>query len=890
MRERWLRSCRRLAPASLRARVFDPAAEDLAVRCATRLDRHAGAARRLGANAAWAAAVWLAAVQCWFLPRSTSVLTTEPRGRGDSWLSRTGRDVWLAIRRFRRQPMFAGFAIATLAFGIGANVTVFSFVNAYLIAPINVPGGDRVVRVCDHRPSSPCDVVSYPNYADLRDGAPGLDLAAHIVATVLVGPDEASDARHVELVTGNYFRVLQQTPLLGRLLDARDDVTELAHPVVVLGEAYWRAHEGARADIIGRTMLLNGAPYGVVGIVPASFHGAQSVSSADLWAPIMMQQQLRPRGQTLALRGWGWLRLVGRLGPGVTIAQAQAELDRTAVDLGRRFPGRKSPPAFVATPAASIEESDRAALAPYGSLSLVLTGLLLLVTCANLAGLMEARAIGRRRELAIRQSLGAGRGRLLIEWLTECLLVAAAGGAAGLVLARVVSALVTRLPAGLVAGGDEMSLPLDWRVVAFAVAMSLVAALLVGLPPARRATALGVADVLKDETGTSSGSRHGLRLRRLTVVVQVATAAVLLIGSGLLITSLRNLRGFDPGFRTDRLASMSIDLKRAHLAGGAGTAFTTAMLERVRALPGVVSADVVVNVPLTQNRDAVGFRIPGYVTEDGKPVSIDMNVVGADYFATLGLAFVRGRTWTPAEPAAVVNETMAKRMWAGHDPIGQTVEIVGQGTLSVAGVVKDSAYYAVGELPRPFIYLPAEVGRPNGFAVLARTSGPAEDALANMVDAARSTDARVRPTEVMTFEAMRDAQLYPQRLLTWATSSFGLVALGLTAVGLFGVVSTSVAMRTREIGIRMALGARPSGVVGDVLRESGRLVMIGASAGLVLAYGVAGGLRQWLFGVERFDAAIYVLVAIALGAMTIVAAGWPARRAARIDPVKALRA
>jgi len=449
---------------------------------------------------------------------------------------------------------------------------------------------------------------------------------------------------------------------------------------------------------------------------------------------------------------------------------------------------------------------------------------------------------------------------------------------------------IERLPGRILPATNQVNVLLDWRVEAFAIAVSLVAALLVGLPAARRATALGLADVLKDETGTTSGGRRGLRLRRLTVLVQVTAAAVLLVGSGLLVTSLRNLRGFDTGFRSDHLAGMWLDLKRAHIPADGAEAFTTAMLARVRAVPGVVSADVVTNVPLTNNRDGLGFRIPGYVPDDGKPiVAIDTNVVGATYFSTMELGFVRGRTWAPGEVGLVVNETAARRFWPGRDPIGQVMEVVGQATLPVSGVVHDSAYYQIGESPRPFVYLPAEVVKPIRYSLLARTSIRPEDALANVTEAVRSADRRVRPAEISTFEAMREGQLFPQRLLAGATLAFGVVALTLTAVGLFGVVSTSVAMRTREIGIRMALGARPDRVLVSILRESTGLVLLGAGIGLVTAYAAAGLLRQWLFGVSRFDTVIYLMVAVVLTVMTLIAAGVPARRAAGIDPVKALR-
>jgi len=889
MRSWWWRACRALAPVDLRARVFDPAAHDLDVRRARRLDEHSGALAEGLANAAWALGVLTAAIQSRLLRRALPAgAASDPRG--DAIVVRLTRDARLALRRIWREPAFAVFAIGTLAFGIGANVAVFSLVNAYLVAPLPLPGADRLVRVCGRTASSPCDVLSYPTYADLRDGSPGLDLAAHVATMVMVGPDDTAESRGVELVTGNYFRALRVTPLLGRLLDARDDVTELAHPVVVLGEAYWRGREGGRPDIIGQTIRLNSAPYEVVGVVPAAFHGTQSGSRPDLWAPLMMQQQLRPRNLKLAARGWGFLHAIGRIDDHASLAQVQAALDRTSADLARRFPSKGDAKTYVAAPATSLEEDDRASLMPAASLTMAVSGLLLIVTCANLAGLMQARAVARRREVAIRQSLGAGRGRVLAEWLTECLAIALAGGAAGLAFARLVALGVAQLPSAVFSRAGQIDAPLDWRVLGFALATSLVAAALVGLPTARWATSVGVSDVLKDEAVSTSGGRRGLRVRRATVLVQVAAAAVLLVGSGLLLASLRNLRTFDPGFRPDHLAGASVDLKRAQLSGPAAGAFTRAALDRVRSLPGIISADVVSNVPLTNNRDRIGFRIPGYVAPDGSAIaSIEMNVVGATYFSTMGIGFVDGRTWKADERAAVVNETLAKRFFPSGGAVGASIEVVGAGQAAITGIVRDSAYFNVGEVPLPFVFLPAELAMPTGYTLIARTSVPPEQTLAGITDAIHATDARVRPFDAGTFEGWREAELAPQRLLAWATSAFGAIALGLTAIGLFGVVSTSVALRTREIGIRMALGARPDRVVAGVLRESAALVVAGAAVGLAVAFASAGLLRQWLFGVSRFDAMTYLLVVVVLGVMTLMAAVLPARRAARIDPIRALR-
>jgi len=864
------------------------------VRRALRLDARPGAIGRLAANVAWAAGTWLAAVQCWFLPRSLGAAAGPGHEGGDPWVLRAGRDLRLALRRFRREPTFATFAVATLAFGIGANVSVFGFVNRYVIGRLDLPAAAALVRVYRQPKSTAFDIMSYPTYLDARDGAPGLDLAAHIVTTVAFGPDEANDQENLELVSGNYFRVLRLAPVLGRLLDPSDDVTEGAHPVVVIGEGFWRARFGGRPDVVGQRVRLNGAPYEIVGVAPASFRGTQGTSVADLWAPLMMQHQLRPRSNSLMTRGWAWLRTIGRLQDGVSRAQAQGAIERVAADINRRFPSERDPLVLTVVPATTLEEPDRRALLPYVTLALALTALLLVVTCANLAGLMQARVIVRQREAAIRQSLGAGRARVLAEWLVECFVLAIAGGAGGLLVARVATTGLARLaPPSVLPDAAGIAAPVDWRVTAFALGVSLLAALLVGLPPARRAAALDISSLLKDDAGTTSGGRRGLRLRRAMVVVQVATSAVLLVASGLLVVSLHNQRTFDPGFRTANLAGTFVSLSPAGLKGPAAAVFTQQALEHVRAIPGVVAADVVVNEPLTQDRDAQGFRIPGYTAPDGSTiVSIDENVVGAAYFKTLGLTFVRGGPWSATSPApeVVVNETMAARFWPGRDPVGEPIELVGERMLTVAGVVRDSTYYDVGEAPRPFVYLPAELARPASYAIMARTSVAPESLLADLGAAITATNPRVHPAELMTFEALRSAQLYPARLVAWSASAFGAIALGLTAVAIFGVVATSVAMRTREIGIRMVLGAKPAAVLTGVIRESAGLAAIGAAAGLAGAVGLAGLLRQWLFGVERFDPTVYAAVVALLMVMTLIAASLPARRAAKIDPIKALRA
>jgi predicted permease len=893
-RRRWLSFCRRLAPAHLRERAFDPAVHDLMQARAHRAGGgRAGAAARLREDLS----ILGVALEClrvgWTSPTPRHELT--PGSRGDNMIITLLQTIRLAMRRLLREPMFALVAIATLALGIGANVAVFSFVNAYLVTPLPVPAASELIRVYGRTGEFSYDVVSYPNYKDVRDGVPGLDLAAHGFARTLVGTGDAVEARPMELVTGNYFGVLRLGPAFGRLIEPRDDGTEGSGPVVVLSESLWRTSYASDRRIVGQIIRLNGTPFEVIGVAPAGFRGTEGASTVDLWAPIAMQQTLRPRGLSLGTRGWGWLHTIGRVSPGTSRAEIDGRLTRVAADINARFPRPSGVFRLVQTPASVLEQSDREAFAPVVGLTFAFTGLLLVVTCANLAGLMQARVGRRRREMAVRQSLGAGRARLFSEWLAECVVLAVGGGVVGLAVARVaVLAVVMFKPPVRLAGDLDLTAPFDGRVLLFAGGASLMAAVMFGLWPAWRASAAPLSSLLKDAAGTMAGGRRGARTRRVAVLVQVAASAALLVAAALLTTSLRHAQAFDPGFATSNLALASVDLRRLHVPKEDAEAFRVRALAAVRALPGVTSADIATALPLMPDRDSLGFTIPGYKAADGSTtVSIDEKTVGSAYFAAMGLTFARGGSWDPSSPApaAVINETMAKRFWNGGDPVGQSIVLSGRPPtpLTISGVVRDSAYYHVGEQPMPFVYLPAEFAKPLEYTFVVRMGAGAHEALTSIGRAVASADPRVTPFDMTTFEEARQMPLYPQKMLASAASIFGTLALLLTGVGLYGVVSTSVGQRTREIGVRMALGARAGDVQFGVLGESIVLVAIGAAAGLLGGYALAGTLKNWLFGVAAFDLGIYAAVAAALGVLAILAAWAPARRAAKVDPVVALR-
>ncbi len=677
-------------------------------------------------------------------------------------------DLRRALRVLAHQPLFTSVAVLTLALGIGANVAVFSYFDAFLLARLPVPNADHVVRVYALTPTGDTNIVSYQVYSAVRHQAQGLDLAAYASTSTLLTDGDLTENRVTELVTGDYFRIAGLAPRLGRLLDARDDVAEGAHPVVVVAESLWRARFAADPAIVGHVVRLNGQPFTIVGVVPAPYRGTLGSNMADLWAPLMMQQVLRPRGLVLNTPGWGWLSMVGALAPGTSVDHENAVFSVLGPDLTRQL-SLKVPLQLRADPATLLPERERRALTPYLQIVAVFTGLILLAAAANLAGVMQTRVIARRRDTAIRQSLGATRWRLAAEWLAECLVLAAAAGLVGMVIARaVVVALVTLKPPAQVIGNVSFDAPFDWRVLAVAAGAALVAGLLFGLASAWRAALVPPVTVLKEEL--TAGGGRGSRWRRVAVTVQVGVSAVLLLVATLLTTGLVRAQTLTPGFETDHLAMVAFHLPPAALAPGAG-AFMPSLVAAIRALPGVTSADVTRSVPLEPGQDSLGFRIPGHVERDGTATDIDDAVVGAGYFDALGIPFLRGKTWDAAAEgrrdqvgSVVINETMARLYWAGRDPVGTTMIFENRGPVTVTGIVRDTAYYAVGEAPIPFVFVPAESIRPNGFTLMVRTSMNVEAMLPTLTRAANAVDPAIVAANAFSFVSMRGAFLAPQRL------------------------------------------------------------------------------------------------------------------------------
>jgi putative ABC transport system permease protein len=892
MPERWSAFCRRLVPPSLRERAFDPAVADLHHEWSREPDSQGKWSRAL-TRASYHARLLGIALECRRLAfernRSAAPPPQSREGRLTMWL----RDLRLTLRALASQPGFTAAAVATLALGTGANLTIFTFVNAFLLAPIPARDPATLVRVYGVGDGIDRDTISYPDYVDGRQRARGLDLAAHSVTATRVGAVDAVEMRTAEVVTGNYFRVLGLTPAAGRLLDERDDVSEGAHPVVVLAHGYWRSQYAGAYATIGQKLIVNGVPLEIVGVAPPGYRGTFSSHAVDVWVPLMMHETVRPSGNSISNRGWGWLSMIGRLQPGADIADVRHDLDVAAAEIRQRFAGHASSKfGFAVTPASGVDEAERGVIMPVLASAFGFTVLLMIVTCANLAGVMQARLASRRREVAVRQALGAGRARLASEWLTECFCLAILGGLAGLMIARLTSFGLSRIPLPLQILGDlSFDTALDWRMIAYAAALSLASGFVFGLAAAWRAGRLDAIPLLKDDGGTVAGGRRGTKLRRAAVLVQITISVVLLTGAGLLAAALLRQQGLTPGFRTDVLGLASFNLHRE--TPEMRRALTDRMLERVRSHPAVESADISGTVPLSFDRNRMGIAVPGYVRPDGKrSSSIDFNTVGSAFFQTLGIGFVAGESWSPPDPSPnvlVVNETFARQFWPDKPAVGQPVEILGRGVLHVAGVVKDHAYYEIGESPRPFMYVPAALEPPGSFTLHVRTRQDPSAVMKELRTAIASIDPRLAPYDVMTFDELRAVPLLPARMVMWAAVAFGLIAIILTSVGLYGVVSTSVAQRSREIGIRMALGARPRDILRGVLREAGALVLLGAAGGVVAAYFGARVLESFVTGAGTFSVAVSLVIAVALGLLALVASWAPARRAARVDPVSALK-
>ena len=842
-------------------------------------------------------------------------------------LSDLFQDVRFGVRLLRRSPVFTTIAVSSLALGIGGAAAVFSLLNAIVLRSLPVAEPDRLFVAERHGPDEMSPRFSWPEAARLRDELNGrADLAAASSVTTMqlrsarASTGAAADRGTVQLVSGEYFDILGQRPHAGRLLTREDNRTLDGHPVVVVSHGYWRRTLGGATDAVGQTLGINGAPFTIVGIAAPEFAGTTvSMRGVDAWVPLMMQSAIRYAGNASSnntgdtRKPWppqediAWLNLFARVPRGTepqTIAAALTLRHHTDVtsrkDADAEYAERLRAERIALAPAGRGLSSlrDQASTALYVLLAMMMV--LLLIASGNVASLLVARATAREREVAVRLSLGAGRARLIRQLLVESLLLGVGGGLLGLGLAVWGRDLLV----GLFVSGQTALVTLDtgmdWRVLAFATAMSLLTGVACGLLPAFRSTRVPVSESLKLQSrAVGLHSRRTLLAGRALVAAQMAFCLLLLIVAGLFVRSLRVLATSEIGFDRQHLLGARFDLRSLGYSAEQRQLLYQRLLDRVQALPGVQSASLSMNGPVITSSQISSFSIEGYTPQTGERMSTNEEIVTEDYFSTVGLRIVRGRSFVAGDrvegsKATLINETMAKRFFAGQDPIGKrwaydedTVRT--KDAFVIVGVVEDAKYRDLRAAVPTMTY---HLSGPSEDAVLndleVRTAGAPDALVATLRQALAEAEPALPVFDIMPIEQRVARVLSQDAVVARLTTVFGAISLLLACLGLYGTISYGVNQRVAELGLRLALGADRRQVLWLIMREALVLVAIGSVAGFSLAYLAARGLGSVLYGIGPIDPLAYGIGAALLLSVGLIAAYLPAFRASRIEPMRAM--
>jgi len=832
-------------------------------------------------------------------------------------------DLRLAARSLARAPLFTVVAVVSIALGIGANTAVFTLLDQVALRPLPIQRPDELVQIHARGVESYGGTMgngtelSWPMLRDFQDKAHGFDgVVGRVITQLHVGQNGVSERTDGEMVSGNYFEVLGVEPAIGRLLTPADDATISGHALAVLGYDYWRRRFSGRDDVLGQAIQINGHPFTVVGVAARGFYGLELGQPADVFVPVTMQPQLGPAWLKLENRRFRWVQVYARRKPGVSLERAQAGLQplfsailQTEVqETGFQRASAETKAQFVKAKVRVVDGSHgqaelRSEMNQSLAILMAVAAGVLLIACANLANLLIARGAARERELALRRALGASGLRLAWLLMAEAAVLAAVGSVCGLIVATWGAGLLV----DVFATSDSVAVvgaSPDWRIVAFTAAIAVATALLSGLAPAVRAVRGGVAPALKAAGG--GVVREQPRLRKTLVVAQVALSFLMIVTAALFVRSLDNLLEVHPGYSTSKVTSFTIDLERSGIKDERSRVFGQDLLDRVRALPGVEAAGFATMGILEGGAWGMGFTVEGFSPKPGESASSLVNAVSPGYLEALQARIVRGRPFTvqdariPPEGeewpyrTGIVNETFVKRYFGDRDPIGRHVGIGDDpGTampIAIVGVVADSKYQAIREGVRAQILLPAfESGGLNNVTVYLRSRQPTASVVANVRGVVRALDPGMPVFNVATLDERVARSLRNERLVAGLSAAFATLATLLGVVGLYGVMAYTVTRRSREIGIRMALGARASLVARHVVREAGLLIV----AGLVLAAPAAWWLKRYiaaeLYGVTPGDPQTIALAAIGLTTVGLLAAAIPARRAARVSPMQALR-
>jgi predicted permease len=812
---------------------------------------------------------------------------------------RLGQSLRHALRLLVRSPFFTVTAALSLAIGIGANAAIFSTVNALILAPTRgIRDMDRLVDIGRTTDGRGFDTVSYPTYADVRDRQDVFEGAYAILEphALSLGGEDGAERVYGEQVSASYFDVLGLVPSAGAVFHLDEEHIGTPLRKVVLSHDFWRRRFNADPAVVGTELVLNGDRLTVVGVGPEGFHGT-TVLAPDLWLPLTAFARALPSADMLRERRSSWLTIGARLKTGVTRSQAQQAVDALMRGLREEYPETYAHLGLAVLPASRLPGDASQAVTPTLAVLMAIVGLVLLVACSNLAGLLVARSAARSREIAVRLALGASRASLVGLLMTETLLLFAAGTAAALVLARWMTAalgsLLTAVPVPV-----KIDLALDWRVVTFAALLALATGVMTGLLPAWQSARADLVSDLKNE----AAAPRRQRMRRTFIALQLAFCVVLIAVASLFLRALGSASRLDAGFDIDPVDVASIDLSLAGYDGLRAIRVAEDIRARLAAAPGVGAAGIAAVIPL----EGMGMGL-GEVRKPGEAVldfDIDWNVISPEFMPAIGLRMARGRQFAAADregapQVAIVNEQFARTVWPGQDAIGQTLETgdfrsssrdpVRQ--VTVVGIAKDSKYRWIGDRPRPFIYVPfaqQSMGRVSFF--LRRSTPLASASLQTTVrQILKDVDRNVPLVHMAPLREYADLGLFPQRLAASVAGALGAVALLLAAIGLYGVTAYMVASRAREIGIRIALGSTAVAVVGMMLRSALKIAAIGGAIGFALAIGASLVIGDLLFGISPLDPVAFLGTLTVLGAVTLAATYLPARRAAAVDPLRSLR-
>jgi macrolide transport system ATP-binding/permease protein len=806
------------------------------------------------------------------------------------------QDLRYGFRMLAKSPGFTAIAVLTLALGIGGNATVFSWIRAVLLSPLpGIADAGHMAVAETVMPSGEYHTSSYPDFKDYRErnhvfsGLFGFELA--LVEMSL--RDDAPPERVAGIIaTENYFDVLGVHAAMGRTFHEEPNQALNSDPYIVLGHGLWARRFGSDPNVVGKTVHLNGHPFTVIGVMPRNFYGTVVGINAEYFVPMMMQPQVLP-SEDLEERWPTFVHIMGRLKPGVTIAQAQAEMSTLAANFQQEYPAAEKGVRIFVAPVWEAHYGVQDFLRSVLGFLMFVAALVLLIACANVANLLLARATSREREIAIRAALGAGRARLIRQMLIESLLLAAAGGLGGIFLALSGTNLLTcflppaHLPIGLPLG-------VDGAVLSFTLILSAVTGIVFGLAPAWRGSRTDLNQSLKEGgRGLGAGARAH-RLRDLLVVSEMVLATALLVGAGLLLRSLRNAEKTGPGFNPSHVALAAFDLRASGYTGEQARDYFDRLIERIHANPGVEAVSLERFVPLWfTGRGYAGVEVEGYTPQPGEDMGIDYNSVGPEYFRTVEIPLVTGRDFSEQDragkPAAViVNQTMANHFWPGKNPIGHRVRVQDEWQ-TVVGVARDIKYHRMNEEPRLFIYFSSLQSTRTDANIIVRSGMPTAAVLNMVRTAAQSLDSKVQPLETDDLEGLLHVSLFANRTAATLASVLGVLGMLLAAIGIYGVLSYSVSQRFREIGIRMALGAQSRDILRLIVGQGLRLAIIGAGLGAAFGLAATSAMSSLLFGVSATDPLTFASVVLVVTLAGGFAAYIPARRALRVDPIVALR-